>query len=78
MEFNTTGRSQVRSVKCCVLYDPKDGAIFHTHRVVTMDGAAETPDHLVEERTRQLAKGLGLDVGSLELLQSMPGPSSPA
>ena len=68
MNFVATGRSQVRSVKCCVLFDPKDGAILHTHRVVTMEGAAETPDHLVEERTRQLARGLGLDVASLELL----------
>jgi hypothetical protein len=68
MNFMATGRSQVRSVKCCVLFDPKDGTILHMHRVVTMEGAAETPDHLVEERTRQLAKGFGLDVASLELL----------
>jgi hypothetical protein len=68
MNFNTTGRSHVRSVQCCVLFDPKDGTIVHTHRVVTMDGAAETPAHLVEERTRQLASGLGLDVAYLELL----------
>lgn len=68
MTFVTTGRSQVRSVKCCILFNPKDGAILHTHRVVTMEGAAETPDHLVEERTRKLAKGFGLDVSSLELL----------
>jgi hypothetical protein len=66
--FTTTGKSKVRSVQCCVLFDPRNGAILHTHRVVTMEGAAETPDHLVEERTRQLAKGLGLDVASLELL----------
>jgi hypothetical protein len=68
MNFTATGRSQVRSVKCCVLFDPKNGAILHMHRVVTMEGAAETPDKLVEERTRQLAEGLGLDVASLELL----------
>src|SRR5262245_37319542 len=68
MNFTATGRSQVRSVKCCVLFDPKDGAILHTHHVVTMEGAAETPDHLVEDRARQLAKGFGLDVASLEAL----------
>jgi len=51
-----------------VLFDPKDGKIAHTHRVLTMEGAAETPDHLVEERARYLAKGLGLDVSSLELI----------
>jgi hypothetical protein len=72
MNFMGTGKSQVRSVKCCVLFDPKDGSILHTHRVVTMDGAAETPDQLVEERTRQLAKELGLDAASLELLHIDP------
>ena len=68
MNFISTGMSKVRSVKCCVLFDPKDGTIKYMHDVVTMEGAAETPDHLVEERTRQLAKGFGLDVASLELL----------
>jgi hypothetical protein len=68
MNFTSTGSSQVRSVKCCVLFNPKDGAILHMHRVVTMEGAADTPDEVVAERTRQLAKGFGLDVASLELL----------
>src|SRR5262249_55516551 len=39
VNFITTGKAQVRSVKCCVLFDPKDGAILHMHRVVTMEGA---------------------------------------
>jgi hypothetical protein len=77
MNFVTSGRSQVRSVKCCILFDPKDGAVVHTHRVVTMEGADETPDHLVEERARHLARGLGLDVSSLELLQVDPKTMQP-
>ena len=77
MNFNTTGRSYPRSVQCCVLFDPKDGKILHTHRVVTMDGAAETPAHLVEERARHLAKGLGLDVAYLELLHVDPREMQP-
>jgi hypothetical protein len=68
MNFTSTERTQVRSVKCCVLFDPKDGTILHTHRIVTMDGAAETADHLVEERTRQLAKDLGLNIQQLEAI----------
>ena len=68
MNFTTTGRSQVRSIKCCVLFDPADGKIAHTHRIVTMDGAEETPAHLLEERVRHLAKGLGLNLASLELM----------
>ena len=68
MNFTTTGKSHVCSVKCCVLFDPADGKIVHTHRVVTMEGAEETPAHNLEERARHLAKGFGLDVGSLELM----------
>jgi hypothetical protein len=72
MRFLSTGRSQVRSVKCCVLFDPSDGAIHHVHRVVTMEGADETPEHLIEQRTLQLAKELGLEVTGLQLLHVDP------
>lgn len=59
-------------MKCCVLYNPDDGAILHTHRVVDMFGTPETEDRVVEDRTRQLARGLGLDVARLELLHVDP------
>jgi hypothetical protein len=72
MNVMSSGAPRVLSEKCCVLFDPKDGAILHVHRVVTMEGAAETPDHLLEARARQLAKGFGLDVASLELLHVDP------
>jgi hypothetical protein len=35
---------------------------------VTIDGADETPEHLIEQRTLQLAKGLGVDVSQAQLL----------
>lgn len=68
MKFVSTGMSRVRSIKCCVLFDPSDGAIRHAHRVITMEGADETPAQVIEERTRQLAGRLGVDVGGLQLL----------
>jgi len=68
MTFLSTGGTQVRSVKCCVLFDPSDGAIHHVHRVVTMEGADETPEQLIEKRTLQLAKELGVEVAQLQLL----------
>ena len=68
MSFLSTGRTQIRSVKCCVLFDPSDGVIHHVHRVVTMEGADETPEQLIEERTFQLAKELGVEVAQLQLL----------
>jgi len=72
MNVMSTGVPRVLSEKCCVLFDPKDGAILHVHRVVTMEGAAETPDSLLEARARHLAKGFGLDVASLEFLPVDP------
>src|SRR5678815_4232372 len=68
MRFLSTGRTQVRSIKCCILFDPSDGAICHTHRVVTLDGADETPKEQIEKRTLKLAKELGLEVKKLQVL----------
>lgn len=72
MTFQSTGRAQVRSEKCCVLFDPSDGAIRHVHRVVTMEGADETPEQIIEKRTLQLAKELGVEVAQLQLLHVDP------
>ena len=68
MKFLSTGRTQVRSIKCCILFDPSDGEIRHTHRVVTLDGADETPKDQVEKRTIKLAEELGLEVKKLQML----------
>jgi len=68
MKFTSTGKSQVHSEKCCVLFDPADGTIRHLHRVVTMEGAEETPENVIEKRTHHLAKEFGLDVAKLHAL----------
>jgi hypothetical protein len=35
---------------------------------MTMEGADETPERLIEQRTIQLAKELGIDVSKLQLI----------
>lgn len=39
-----TAGAAVHSVKACVVFDAATGAVHHVHRVVTMEGAQETPD----------------------------------
>ena len=68
MRFESTGRAQIHSVKCCVLFDRKDGAIRHVHHVVTIQGAAETPDSEVEKRALKLARELGIDTKQTQLI----------
>ena len=68
MRFVSTGKAQVRSVKCCVLYEPSTGQIRHVHHVVTLVGADETPEKAIEERILKLAKETGTDSRELHLL----------
>lgn len=72
MNFQTTGNTKIRSLKCCVLFDPADGVIHHVHRVVTMEGAQETSESELEARTLHLAKRKGLDTGRLQVLHVDP------
>ena len=68
MEFLTTGRTSVQSVKCCVLFNPSDGAVRHVHHVVTMEGAVETAEPAIEKRTVGLARESGVNVKGLKSL----------
>jgi hypothetical protein len=68
MEFVTTGSAKISSIRCCILYDSKDGTIRHLHRVVTMQGAPETSESDMEKQTIELAKDLSLDTGQLQVL----------
>jgi hypothetical protein len=77
MDFRTTGDGRVHSVKCCVLFDPADGTIRHTHRVVTMEGANEASDRDVEKRARELAKSFGLKTSTLRPLHVDAGDFEP-
>lgn len=68
MKFSSTGSQNVKSVSCCLLFDPQGGQIHHVHRVVTMEGAPDTSQAEVEAQTLRVAKNLGLDVKRLQVL----------
>jgi hypothetical protein len=68
MNFTSTAKTQVRSEKVCVLFDPSDGTIHHVHRVVTMEGTEETPERDIEKRAHHLAREFGLDAAKLHAL----------
>jgi hypothetical protein len=72
MTFASTGPSKVRSLKCCILFDVSDGTIQHVHHVVTMEDVQEPDEHVVETRTLDLAKSLGVDVSRLKPLHVDP------
>jgi hypothetical protein len=68
MNFSsTTGRKPI-SEKCVVFYDPSNGAIRYTHRVITMEGATEKSAEEIEERAMHLAKQFGLQTDRLHAL----------
>jgi hypothetical protein len=75
--FRTIGERKVQSMKCCVVFDPSDGVIRHVHRVVTMEGAAETQDDEVARKALTLAKERGLSVSELETLHVHPDALKP-
>ena len=50
---------QPKSVKICVLYDPKDGRVVHVHGVTTVDGGKEVSQAELEQRAITHAKALG-------------------
>ena len=56
------------AVKTCVLYDPRDGRVVHTHRVVTYPGGKRVDDKRVESRAREIAASRGHDVSKLHSL----------
>ncbi len=69
MNYASTDQYQVRSVKCCVVYDSKDGTIRHVHRIITVEGAEETPEERVEARTLELSADLGIDRATVQTLR---------
>ena len=78
MQFTSTGRGRISSVKLCALFDPADGAIRYTHRVITMEGADETSNKAIEATARELAREVGVDVGRLKALHAEPDSTGPA
>jgi hypothetical protein len=68
MEFRSTEKLKLKSEVVCLLYEPQDGSIVHTHRVLTLAGAEETPSAAVETRARELATSFGLAASKLGAL----------
>jgi hypothetical protein len=60
------------SQKICILYDPRDGRVVHTHSVITMPGGQEVTDAEVVARAKECAKQAGHDVASLTALRIEP------
>ena len=56
------------SEQTCVLYDPRDGRIVHTHRVVTLPGGRKVTNEEVEARTKEIAKQTGHDISGLHAM----------
>ncbi|WP_020062906.1 hypothetical protein [Bacillus sp. 123MFChir2] len=71
MFLSTDKNSRVISEKCCVVFDPSDGAIHHIHSVVNMEGAEE-PEHTIKQRTLELAKEFGVAVEQMQILHVEP------
>jgi len=68
MQFRTTATAKVGSVSCCLRFDPMDGQIRHTHRIVTIEGAPDTTKAELESQTLKLARDLGLDTARLKVM----------
>jgi len=68
MNFQSGGNAKVKSIRCCVLFDPRNGEIRHVNRVITIEGAAETSEKEMAERTLRLADSLGLETKRLQLI----------
>ena len=67
--FQSTGTANaVKSIRCCVLFDPKNGSIRHVNRVITMEGAVTTSEKEMEQRTVRLAASLGLEPTGLQTM----------
>ena len=54
--------------KICVLYDPQDGRVIHTHRVITFPGGQEVTDSEAGARAKERATQAGHDVRSVGTL----------
>jgi len=54
--------------KTCVLYDPSDGRILHTHQVLTFPGGRTVTDDEVEARARARSTHMGKPATALHVL----------
>ena len=57
------------STKICVLYDPQDGRVVHTHSVVVLQGARDVTEAEVEASAKDRAEKLGHEIAGLSTLR---------
>jgi hypothetical protein len=57
----------------CVLYDPRDGRIAHTHRSETYRGGKKKTENEMASRARECAARRGWDTAALEILHAPSG-----
>jgi hypothetical protein len=62
----------VEDQKLCVLYDPSNGAIVHTHWVTTLPGGRVVGQAEMEKRIRERAAFRGRDVQEMKVLHVDP------
>jgi hypothetical protein len=58
--------------RLCVLYNPNEGTIVHTHRVTTFPGGHKVDKAEMEKRIRERATAAGRDLTGLEILHVQP------
>ena len=63
---------KAEEVRICVLYDPSNGAIVHTHKVTTLPRGRRLDDTAMERRIRELAKSHVADAPELKVLHVNP------
>jgi hypothetical protein len=62
------------SHKICVIYDPANGAVIHTHEVLTFPGGRQVTDADTEaEALAMLARRSGKDMSGFGVLHVPPG-----
>jgi len=54
--------------RVCILFDPKDGRVLHTHCVTTLHTGNQLEVAEIESRARRHAKGFGKSVDNLKAL----------
>jgi hypothetical protein len=63
---------KLEQAKICILYDPKDGRIVHTHEVVTFPGGRKVNDEEVKARAFKNATVSGKRTSKLKALHVSP------
>ena len=70
---NSSNLGKPTSHQICMIYDPADGRVAHTHEALTYPGGSELTASSVEaEALAVLARGMRTDVSGLRSLHVQP------